>query len=244
MTTVEVREALTETLGLEHGIAAAYGAELQSIDVVFARLDEETRSRSRGAWKVFGLLALVIVCVAAGTFAYIKTQDSPLVARADRPEAGTPKTYKQEPAVDSQSPPGNEESDPETGDNTPTAKASGDGKSPDVPGPVNPADTSVAVASTNYEPSWRVFDVPALRGDDTWPDSLNQILRPIGDSTIRERAPVNNRPMRDVSLRGTFSMLPPDDGRSIRLRMAGIERLRWSFWNGDQGVLGRRLRPA
>ncbi len=243
--TVEVREALLETLGLEHGIATAYGADLQDIGAVFAKLDKETRSRVQGSWKVIGLLSLTILLAALGAFVYVKSRSHSVpVDVAQRRAAETPPIDNQEPAGDLQVPVDPKDSELE-------AIVDGDATTdPNDPESVTEAEATataaaknneVVVVPSNGEPAWRVFDDPPLRGDSTWRDSLNQIVRPIGGARLIPRTPPNNIRVRDVALHGTFSVLPPADGRSIRLRMGEIERLRWCFWRGDKGVLVRYL---
>ncbi len=232
----KLREAILESLGFEDALAASYAPEPLDVSELIRRCQDWARQQRRGRWSSFArsVLAIVIVsAVSVGAWAIIQHFDSKSMPVAQQP-----------PALDHHEP----SSPSQLGDADQSQESEGHAEAPGLLADSTPQGTSVAVVESpeaeplpEFDPAWRMYDDPALRGDQAWQNTLHKILLP----RLPWRA--RRRPSGQISLDGTYvATTPKADGLRLRFAFSELTRLQWYFWqaNGTDGVLVRWDAPT
>jgi len=237
---LRLREAILESLGLEHAVAASYAPEPLDVGELIRRYRDRARQQRRARWRSVAWFVLAIVAASAvslGVWAIVQHWGSESTRLAERPPAAD----HRELAPQSQPIDANTDTDRDREGVNP-------GEEPDPPTDATPPTAGGPVVEPSeplpdFEPAWRLYDDRALRGDRTWQTALHKVLLPVGASVIARGGDDEGR----FELDGTFvAMRPNPDGRRVRLAFSGLDRMQWYFWqeNGTDGVLIRWHAPT
>ncbi len=250
-----LREAILESIGFEEAVAASYAPEPLEVGELIRRYRDRARQQRRGRWRsvAWSVLAIVAVStVSMGVWAIVQRLGSEPAPVAERPPAADRRELgpRSQPA-DTNTDTDRDREGVNAGEDlvslTDATPATTEGTVIEPPEPL-----------PDFEPSWRLYDDRAARGDRTWENELHKVLLPVGTSFMKHIPSKLNR-YGEVEagrflLDGTFVAVPPKpDGRRVRLCVAqprdrydGPRRVQWYFWpkDGQDGVLIRWHAPS
>ncbi len=253
----KVREAVAAELHLEQALALRFVPELESAAAFFDRLQQRDadRRRRRFRWAASILLFIAMVGgagVAAVHFGWIDRLIEWQVARDEEGQAKSPDDKDDTQGDGDGSAAGNDQASAASvaenaADDETNGTAPQTGSSPtDLTDPSDPSDqtdqtdptadqvATAAVAAADlpaFEPTWRLFDDSAARGDLRWMSRIETLMRPIAGNLQKDQNTGT------IHLNGQYKLWPPTaDGMAVRLRMNGVSRLNINFENSSEAA--------